>query len=620
MLQNIRDNSKGVISYILIGFLVVIFALFGVESLFNWNPSANKVAEVNGEVITQTQLENAIARQKQQMMARYGEQIPSEFLSDEYLRKPALESLIQSELLHQAAEKMGMAIGKDLINQKIIGLPMFQGESGAFDNARYQQVLGMMGYTHGSYTQQLAKDLLLNQLYTGLSASSFATAGELDELIALNYQTRDFSYMVLPAEKLKAGIVVMDEEAADYYQKNPQAYTSDEQVAVDYIDLSVDALMAGVSVTEEQLRKQYEQNMASFVAAPERQAAHILIENKDEAKIKAVQEKLAAGEDFAALAKAYSDDQGSKEQGGDLGFTKGDTFPAEFEQALAALKVGEVSAPVTTEAGVHFIKLLSERGTAAPSFDEQRAQLEEQLKRAEAESIFVAKLGQLKDLSFNADNLADVATELDLTVVNTGLFSRSSASGVAANKQFVDAAFSEDVLQQGNASEPVELDASRVLVLKKTDYQPSRLLPLADVKDQVVSVLSEAKLRDLVREKGSQLVAAVRAGSALADVAKQEGQEAKVQVDIKRFGSDLPAELVSHVFDMPKPQGDKPVVDGVLMANGDYAVLSLSGVKVAADAVNAEQKTAIASQVNNLNGYTDFSSYQQYLQDTAELQ
>lgn len=621
MLQNIRDNSKGVISYILIGFLVVMFALFGVESLFNWNPSANKAAEVNGETITKVDLSNAIARQKQQMISRYGDQIPSEYLSEDYLKKPVLENLIQNTVLSQAAKKAGMAIGQDLIGEQIASAPVFKNEAGAFDNQRYKQTIASMGYTHSTYVNQLAKDMLLSQVYNGVVNSSFTTQQELDDLIALSYQSRDFSYFTVPIEKVKAGVTLTDEEINDYYTKNPQAYTSEEQVAVDYIDLNVVNLMGDVKVTEEQLHKQYELNLASFVAAPERQAAHILIKDDNADKLKTVTDKLAAGADFAEVAKAYSDDEGSKEQGGDLGYTKGDTFPKEFETALAALKVGEVSAPVKTEAGTHIIKLLSERGAQAPSFEEQKASIEEQLKRGEAENIFIAKLDQLKELSFTAEKLADVAAELGLKVENTGLFARNSGKGVASNKQFADAAFSDDVLHEGNSSEPIEFDSSHVVVLKKTDYKPSRLQSLDEVKPQVVALLTDEKARQLIREKGVKLLADLRSGAALADLAKAEGQEAKVVKVAKRNNTDADPEISGFVFDMAKPQGNTPSVDGFVTNKGDYAVVALSSVTLggASTEIAPEQKRAMVTQINNVTGQSEFSSFQTYLKSIADI-
>src|SRR5690606_31650909 len=305
---------------------------------------------------------------------------------------------------------------------------------------RYQQALRNMGYTHGTYTKLLSEELVINQLQVGVSGTAFTTPTQIDDLISLSFQSRDISYVILQSSKTRNSITLDDNEIQSYYDSNQKAFTSEEQIAVDYINLNVADLAKDVSISEDQVRKQYDQNLSSFVATPERQAAHILVENNDATKIKTISEKLAAGADFAELAEEYSDDLGSKEQGGDLGFTKGDAFPAEFESALAALKVGDVSPAVKTDAGTHFIKLLAEKGSEPPSFEEQKASIEDQLKRAEAENLFVAQLESLRDESYNAESLQDVAQTLNLKAVNSGLFERSKGTGLMANTKVVEAA------------------------------------------------------------------------------------------------------------------------------------------------------------------------------------
>jgi len=621
MLQNLRDNSRGIISFFLIGALVVIFALAGVEQLFNWDPTADRVVSVNGESVTRQALANAIVRQKQEMMRRYGDQIPAEFLTDEYLKEPVLKNLIRRELLTQAARSGGMAVSQDAINSQITS--SFKNAEGAFDPDLYKQALARMGYTHAGFSQQLAGDLLLNQVHAGIASSAFATHSEFEELVALSFQKRDFSYVVLPIEKAKSKVIISDEEVAQQYKNNPGAYTSDDQVAVDYIDLNVADLMKDVSVSEEQIRKQYQQNLSTYKAQSEREAAHILIENNDPAKIKEVSAKLAAGEDFAALAKAYSDDAGSKEQGGELGFTKGDTFPAPFEQALSNLAVGEISVPVKTEAGTHFIKLVSERKAKAPGFEEQKAAIEDQLKRAEAENLFVAKLDELKDKAFNADSLGDVAAELGLKLQNTGLFSKPKGLGIAANKQVADAAFSDEVLKEGNSSDPIELDASRVVVLKKTDYQPAHLRTLDEVKDQIITELTEKKAGEQLLVAGQQLIAKLRAGESLEEEAKAGDFEYKSIASAQRSNSEVDTEILRFAFTMPKPNSAKsPTVDGFTASQGNFVVVSVGGVVAGTlvDAGDAEKHWGLMNQVASIFGNDEYSSFEELLKDKAKIE
>lgn len=620
MLQHLRDNSRGVISFILIGFLVIIFALTGVEALFNWDASANQAAKVNGETVTEMDLARAINIQKQQMLNTYGDQIPAEFLSDDYLRKPVLDNLVQRKVLYQAAEDNGMTVGNTFLHEQISGAQQFKNESGAFDNNRYQQVLRNMGYTHSTYTKLLAEELIINQLQTGVSATAFTTPAQINDVISLSFQSRNIAYAILPSAKIRETITLDDSEIQRYYDSNQKAFTSEEQIALDYINLNVADLARNVAINEEQVRKQYEQNLSSFVATPERQAAHILIEDNDADKVKTVSDKLASGSDFATIAKEYSDDLGSKEQGGDLGFTKGDAFPAEFESALAALKVGEVSPPIKTDAGTHFIKLLAEKGSEPPTFEEQKASIEEQLKRAEAEAAFVAQLEKLRDLSYNAENLADVAEELGVTVQNSGLFERSKGQGLMANPKVVTSAFSADVVQDGNSSEVIEIDSSNVVVLKKTDYKPSQVKPLAEVRDQISNILKDQKARKLLGEQGSTLIAELKDGAKFEELSAANAIELKRVEAATRTSTDVDGDVLRYAFGMSKPAEGETTFGTVMTSSGDLAVVALNAVTPGSlEKITPEQKTAIIAQLGTINGRNDFSSYQKFLKDAADI-
>lgn len=620
MLQHMRDNSKGVISGILIGLLVIIFAISGAEALFTWDASAGKVLSVNGKSITETEVVRATAMRKQQIMSRYGESVPAEFLTDEKLREPAIESLIQRELMIQAAKKGGLAANTDTLNREILATTAFHKEGGLFDQAKYVQLLGYQGFTPTTYQKALADDAVINQLQNGIANSAFVTPAELKTIVGLSFQTRNFSYAVLPAEKVAKAVVVEDKDIEAHYAANPQNYTLPERVAVDYIELSIAELMKNINVSDEDVQKQYEQNSKSFVAKAERQAAHILLEGDAQKTAIEISAKLAAGEDFAKLAKQYSTDTGSKEQGGDLGFSSGDTFPAEFEAALAKLKVGEVSGPVKTDAGIHIVKLLAERGAQPPTFAEAKPAIVEQLKSAEANSQFTAKLKLLGDASYNADNLADVAKELGLSLHNSQLFAKQGGSDLTANPLFVDAAFSPEVLEQGNSSEVIELEPSRVVVLKKTDRKPSELEPLAAVKAKITEVVRAEKTQALLTQQAADFIAALNAGKAIADYAKTAGVEVKTLAAATRSDAATDRELLQYVFKLPTPLANAPVIGSVKTAKGDIAVVSLAGVTLGTDdKVAAEQKAAIATQLASINGEYDLKIVQSHLQEVAKI-
>lgn len=618
MLQNLRDNSKGVISGILIGFLVIIFAVSGSEALFNFDPATKGVVSVNGEDITEVDIARASANYKQRMAAQYGDSLPADFLTDENVRQPVIENLIQRRVLTQTAKESGMTVGDREVNEQILSTPQFQ-KDGVFDPMIYQQLLRTAGFTPITYKKVLAEDSLVNQLTAGVTESSFVTAAELDMIIALSFQTRDFSYAIIPAAKIRESVEVTDAEVDAYYQANTQSFTNPEQVAVDYIDLNVFDLMESIEVSEEQVRQQYEQNAAAFVAKTERQAAHILIEDNDATKVTEVTQKLAAGDDFAELAKTYSDDLGTREQGGDLGFTTGETFPEEFESALAALSVGGISAPVQTDAGTHFIKLVSERGAEVPTFEEERNRIMDQLKRSEAENQFIAQLEKLRDLSYNAESLADVAEELGLENKNTGLFDRNSGQGIAAESQFVTAAFSDEVLQENNSSDVIELAPNRVVVLKKTEHKPSYIKPLEEVKEQIGTIVLDNKVSALLAEKAQELQAATSSGQTLVVAAEAAGYEVKTVEDVSRNDVNVDREILRQAFMTAKPRDEQPVIATTRTTAGDYAVIAVTGVNLGAQELPAEQKVAIEAQLKNMMGEGEYASYQNLLRENASI-
>jgi len=620
MLQELRDKSTGMVAKIIIGFIAVIFALWGTETLFERGVAEGRAIKVNGEKITEADIARGIQGRKQQIINRYGESVPAEYLTDETLRKPVIEGLIQRSLLSQVAKKGGLTASSAVINHELITAPAFQ-QDGVFNQERFLQLLRYQGFTPATYQKAIAEDMVINQLQFTIAATSFVTPTELANIIGLSFQSRDFSYVVIPAETAEKTISVDERDIKDYYDANPQAYTTPEQVAVDYVELSIAELAKNIVVTDDQVQKQFEQNTKAFVAKTERQAAHILLEGDDAQKrAEELKTKLAAGEDFAKLAAEFSTDSGSKSQGGDLGFSSGDAFPAEFEAALAKLNVGEVSAPVKTEAGVHLIKLLSERGANPPSFEEAKADIIEQLKRGEAENQFSIKLEKLKDLAYNVDNLADVAKELGLTAQNTGLFAKSGGKDLTANNAFVTAAFSSEVLDQGNASDVIELEPNRVVVLKKTERKPAALQPLDSVKDQIAALVKAEKVNALLAEKAKVIVSAVNGGASLADQAKPLGLEVYSVTGVTRTDSATDRDVLQYAFGLPAPIDGKLVSGSVRTGKGDYAVVTLSGVTLASeDKVPAEQRASIATQLANINGEYDFKSFQSHLQEVAKI-
>lgn len=623
MLQSLRENLKGTVAVIIVALMVVPLVLFGVDSLFINRGSAQEIVEVEGQTITEPELQRAIYFRQSQMRAQFGDNLPEQFISAEALREPVLESMIKRQVLIQKVKDGGLTTPIRRVNRSIASAPEFQTD-GQFDPELYRQLIMNVGYTPSSYRQRLAEDMMLEQHILGVSTSGFVTADELQKIAALSQQERDFYYLTVPLAPLQADIQVDEERAQAYYEEHKSEYQNPEQVAIEYLEVDMDKIADSIDIPEAQLREQYAQEVAAFEADVERHAAHILIEPREDgseqAVLKEIQDRLAAGEDFAALAEEYSEDFGSKNMGGDLGYSTGEAFPEEFEEALAQLKEGQVSAPVKTDAGYHIIKLLDVQGEEPPTFEEDRNRIAKALKQAEAEDRFVELTQAMADVTYTSNDLKEAGDIIGVERQVAGPFSRSGGLGIASDPKVVEAAFSDDVLKEGHTSQVLELGQNRALVLRVTNHEEPRTLSFEEVKTEVEKALKRQMAAEKLEEVGQQLQSAVAGGKTVEEVAKANGYEWQVSLDTQRTVSKIDRETMRHVFALPRP-GETSVVSGFTKSNGDYVVVNLTQVTDGDwQAMSEEEKTALRKRLSGMAGNTSYSAYEAQLQEDAEIE
>jgi peptidyl-prolyl cis-trans isomerase D len=395
-------------------------------------------------------------------------------------------------------------------------------------------------------------------------------------------------------------------------------------VVIDYLELKKASFFDQVAVNDEDLQAAYQKEIANL--SEQRRAAHILIEvndkvNEAQAKAKAeeIQARLNKGEDFAALAKEFSQDPGSASNGGDLGFAGNGVYDPAFETALNALNKGQVSAPVRTSFGWHLIKLEDVQAPDVPSFASLKAKLTNQLKTQEVEQRFVTATKQLEDSAFEASDLAQPAQELGLKVQTSAAFGKDGgAQGITANRDVVKAAFSQEVLEEGSNSTALELDPETVVVLRVKEHRKPEQLPLEAVAAPIRAQLAKQHASAEVKAKGEALIAGLRDGK-VPLAATQEGQAWKVLEAVSRSQDGIdPAELQA-VFRMPKPTAnDKPEFSSVSLADGSLVVLRLNGVNEAV-APSEEEKANYRRFLASRAGQQDFAAYRKLLEGKAEI-
>lgn len=623
MLQNIRNNIQGVVAKVIIGIITIPFAIFGIETLISGS-NVVEVAKVNGDKITEVDLQQAIHTQKRQMLMMMGDKVQPEMLEDNALRGPALDALINQRLLQQSADQLQVRIPVRAVDQTILSMGAFQ-ENGRFSAERFQTLLRNQGYTPVYFKQMLQQELTINQLRSGFSDTDFVTAAEADKVVGLLQQQRSFRYLTIPLATLAAKVNLTDADIENFYKAHPDNFKTEERVRLEYIELRAQDFFKPVD--DAAVRAEYDRMVAGFKAETDRHAAHILVEvnpQRSDAQAKAlaedIEKKIAAGEPFDKLAEQYSDDVGSKSNGGDVGSSKGDAFPPDFEQALAKLKVGQVSAPVKSDAGYHIIKLLDEQGAQAPSFEEKKDEIATQLQQGGALPELQRNVEKLRDLVFNSDGLKTPADQLGLQTRESDWLDRKSTDPVFGDAKVVAATFSSEVLKDHNNSDVLELSPDHYLVLRVKEHEPAKTKPLAEVKPSIVATLTQERANEEARKLAEQLQAQVAKGEDLQKVAAQHGYSTSGVDNSERSNGAVNQEVLRAAFAMPKPAASQPSLDAVNLSNGDVAIVQLVAVKEGApDSFNPTQRNALAAQLRMSNGTASFAAYMDDLKANAEI-
>ncbi|QXI04262.1 SurA N-terminal domain-containing protein [Pseudomonas tensinigenes] len=620
MLQNIRDNSQGWIAKTIIGVIVALMALTGFDAIFQATTHKNEAAKVNGEEISQNELSQAVDMQRRQLMQQLGKDFDASLLDEKMLRESALKGLIDRKLLLQGAEQAKFAFSEGALDQVILQTPEFQVD-GKFSSERFDQVIRQLGYSRMQFRQMLAQEMLIGQLRAGVAGSGFVTDAEVLAFARLEKQTRDFATLNVKADP--AAVKLTDDEVKAYYDEHAKEFMTPDQVIIDYVELKKSSFFDQVAVKDEDLQAAYQKEIANL--SEQRRAAHILIEVNDKtteaqakAKIDEVQARLAKGEKFEALAKEFSQDPGSANNGGDLGYAGPGVYDPAFEKALYSLSKDQVSEPIRTDFGYHLIKLLGVEAPEVPTLASLKDKLTRELKAAQVEQRFVEATKQLEDSAFEASDLAQPAADLKLTVHTSKPFGREGGEGVAANRAVVTAAFSTEVIDEGANSTAIELDPETVIVLRSKEHLKPAQLPLESVNAAIRTQLTKEHASAAAKTKAEKLIADLRDGKAPLDKAV-EGQNWKATEAATRGQEGVDPAVLQALFRMPKPAAkDKPTFTSVTLADGSLMIVRLNGVNEAA-APTDEEKVQYRRFLASREGQQDFAAYRKQLEAQAEI-
>lgn len=586
MMDRLREGVNSIAVKIILGLIILSFVFAGVGSYIIGGTN-NAAAKVGNTDIPRGEFEMAYQNERNRMQAQLGDYF-SQMLADpayvESFRKSVLDRMINDVLLDQQAEALGLRISDEQVRSMILEMPQFQ-SNGQFDQEIYQASLRRAGFSPDTFAEYMRRELVREQLLNALQTSEFTLPGEVQVQGELFTQTRDIRTVAIDFEEFAKNVELTDEEIQDYYKANQDNFTRPEQAKVAYIELSAEALKTQIEVSDEEVQKYYDEHLDKYSSEEQRRVAHILVEGDDEAKAQAILDELNNGAEFATLAEEKSDDFGSAEIGGDLGWIERDVMDPAFEEAAFALEnVGDVSELVKSDFGYHIIKLEELKDSVAKPFADVAAEIKQELVDQKAVDKFYELQNELERVAFEyPDSLDDASKAVDQEVKSTGFVSQADAPEVLRNPAVMQAILSPEVKEDGLNSEAIEVAPEHIVVVRVEEARPETVLPLDEVKDQVVTELSRVKGEQGALELGTKVVAALKEGKTevLAENNLAFGEKETV---------DRRSPFAQTVFAMAKPVEGKPIYAQSKDLEGNVVVIEL-------DAVNSELDSALEDQV-----------------------
>jgi peptidyl-prolyl cis-trans isomerase D len=619
MLEKIREGSQGIVAKTILVLVIFSFAFAGVSSYLG-SSTGVPAAIVNGIEIPETELEQAFQNERASLKQQYGEMFDALSADDSYMqgiKKGVLDRLVANTLVDQAAVDLGLRVSDEQIKQAIYTEPAFQTD-GQFDNDRYQAVLRQLNYQPVTFRNMMRVDMTRSQLLKALVGSEFVLDGEAKQLAEVQSQTRDIRYISVDSTPFLASADVTAEETKAFYDANLMQFMSPELVSLEYVELNVKDMVSDIVVDDAEATEYYQDNQSQYQTPEKRLASHIYAASgddaADEAKLDAIAARIAAGEDFAELAKTESDDKFSAEQGGQIDWFEQGVMDVAFDEVLFSLEKGQVSAVVKGEFGFHIIKLVDVQPGAIAAFDDVKAKIIAQIKETKALSIFYGLQTKLADTSYEIpDTLIDTANAVNKEVQTTALFTRDNPPANLNKPDLVKAAFSDQVLSSGMNSEVIELDPNHVVVIRVKQHQDAGTMSFDKVEAQIVQRLKYDKANEAAREKAATYMTQLKTG----DFAIS-GAELVTVAKLDRFNQDVDAAIANKAFKMPAPEAEAVSIDTVALGAG-YAVVVLDNVN-AAENIDASLLQSIKEGLSRQYGQADYRAVIDSLKSKAQIE
>ena len=508
------QKNKRLIQIALVLLIVPPFAFFGLESYTRSMGAKDDVATVDGVGITQREFSEELRRQQERLRAAFGTGFDPAALDTPETRGALLEALVSERLLSDAAQRAHLMVSDEQLRETIMAIPAFQSD-GQFSKSNYEVLLRAQNMTPQMFEARLRHDMALTQLRRSIAETAIASHAVTERVAALQEQRREVQESLVAAQPFRAQVTIAEAQLKAYYDANPGEFRIPERVRAEYVVLSADALGRQDAVSEAELVAAYEARAAQYRVEEQRRASHILVKTREEADKLAAELKKAPGR-FAELAKKHSQDPGSAEKGGDLGFFgRGMMVPA-FEEAAFRQKEGEIGAPVQSDFGWHLIRVTGVQAGKSRPLQEVRGELAAELAKQKGTRRFAEAAENFSNMVYEqADSLKPAAERFKLPLQQSGWIARTPSpdAGLLGNAKLLGALFAADSIKMRRNTDAVEVAPNVLVAARVTEHQPESQKKFEEVRAAIEEQLRSAEAAKLAQKEGEARLAALRKGA-----------------------------------------------------------------------------------------------------------
>lgn len=604
MLEVIREHAQGKIAKTILVLITIPFALWGVDSYLKQGGGGPVVAKVGEQEIHQNEFSQTLKEQQERMRTTLGKSYDPAMMDNPEIRKSVLDALVNQRVLLGEAKQEGLVVSDAQLARVIAGIEAFH-VNGKFSHERYESVLRQQNMTIGMFEHRVRQDLLMQTAQEGVSRNTFIPGTVADRMIRSLEQEREVSQAAIQIEQFMPQVKIEASAIKDYYEKHQDEFKLPEQARLEYVVLSAENLAAQVTVNDEEIAAYYKEHARQFGQTEERQASHILIkaaasasESEKKAAMdkarKVLQEVKKSPDNFAQLAKQYSEDSGSASQGGDLGYFGRGAMVKPFEEAAFKMAAGEISDLVQSDFGYHIIKLTAIKPAKLRSLHEAHDEITLQLRKEKAGKKFAENAENFGNLVYEqGDSLSPAAQQLGLKVEQSGWLSRmASDTPLLNNPKLLQAVFTEDVLKNKRNTEAIEVRPNTLVAARLLEYKPASIKPLEDVSVALGQRLQRQQASVLAVKWGKDALSQLQQGNAPAGLSWSSSQLVG-----RTKPTVLTPEVLKEVF---KAKADKlPAYAGVENNQGGYTLIKLSRL-IEAGAQDDARKKAYAQQFSSM--------------------